>query len=183
MATDNVITTSFTSGFNIKFGDETQEDAGYLSAEVDDREDGLNGGRTSFAPGDVVAFLVYESNNVYHDMPVVTAGLVETIGQLIVDKEIELQFIDTDKQSLPIPAITKPLFDAQASVTWIGLSLGALTVDINDLMTVTATGSGIGVAKVKYQCKATAYRLASPATVSGYDDFSIIVYIKGHLIE
>ncbi len=40
--------------------------SGHLSAEVDTRAAGLNGGRSSFSPGETVYILIYKSDNVSH---------------------------------------------------------------------------------------------------------------------
>lgn len=48
----------------VQFGDPDGTTTGHLSAEIDARTDGLNGGKTAFTPGETVYLLVYASANV-----------------------------------------------------------------------------------------------------------------------
>jgi hypothetical protein len=165
-----------TANITVSFGDSDSADgaSGHLSAEIDDRPAGLNGGDTSFAPGDTAHFLVYKSSNVTYDVPVTSAGTLATAGTgLTVTKEQDLQFADTDTASLSIPAI------AITGTTWLGRSLGTLA--LQDPTTVKATAKGVAVARVTYTCSADGFALTSPATLAGLTDFSILVFILGHL--
>ncbi|WP_041446859.1 hypothetical protein [Thiocystis violascens] len=164
-----------TANITVSFGDQSASSAsGHLSAEIDSRPDGLNNGVTSFAPGDSAAFLVYKSSNVTYDAPVASAGSVAGVGSgLTVEKEDDLSFADSDTASLSTPAT------GIVSVTWLGRSLGSLS--LQDQTTVKAGAKGVAVARVKYACRADAYRLTSPATLAGLTDFSILVFILGHL--
>ena len=165
-----------TANITVSFGDQTGADGvnGHLSAEIDDRPAGLNAGDTSFAPGDTAYFLVYKSDNVTYDFPVASAGTVTAAGTgLTVSKEQDLQFADVDTASLSIPAT------AITNVTWLGRSLGELS--LQDPTTVKASAKGVAVARVTYTCRADGFGLASPTTLAGLTDFSILVFILGHL--
>lgn len=163
-----------TANITVSFGDGADGSSGHLSAEIDRRPDGLNGGKTSFAPGDTAHFLVYKSANVRHDAPVASAGTINRGGSGIsVTKEDDIQFADTDTASLSIPV------DSISSVTWLGRSLGSLT--LTDPTTVKASAKGVAVARVRYVAKADAWSLSSPSTLAGLTDFSILVFILGHL--
>lgn len=165
-----------TANITVSFGDSANADGsqGHLSAEIDSRPDGLNGGVTSFAPGGSAAFLVFKSGNVTYDAPISSAGTIAGAGSgLTVEKEDDLTFADSDTASLSTPAT------GIVSVTWLGRSLGALS--LQDSNTVKTGAKGVAVARVKYTCRADAYRLTSPATLAGLTDFSILVFILGHL--
>lgn len=166
-----------TANITVSFGDAAAAAAAnaHLSAEVDGRDDGLNGGETSFAPGDTAYFLIYKSSNVTYDTPVSSAGTISAAGsQITVTKEDDIQFADADSATLSIPA------ESISSVTWLGRSLGSLTLQA-DKTTVKASAKGVAVARVTYTCKADAFGLASPATLAGLTDFSILVFILGHI--
>lgn len=164
-----------TANITVSFG--TSKDStvdGHLSAEIDDREDGLNGGNTSFAPGDTAHFLVYKSANVTYDDPIASAGGVSAGSTgILVTKEDDITFANTDTASLSIPA------EAIILTTWIGTSLGEL--DLIDTTTLKASAKGVAVARVKYSAKADAFAIASPESVGGLTDFSILVFILGHI--
>jgi hypothetical protein len=56
--------------------------------------------------------------------------------------------------------------------------LGSLTLQ-SDKVTVKSAVKGVGVAKVTYEAQAQIYALASPASLNGETDFSILALIKG----
>ena len=59
----------------VQFGNpDGSEAAGHLSAEIDTRPGGLNGGRTSFNPGETAYILVYKSDNVSITDTICSAG-------------------------------------------------------------------------------------------------------------
>jgi hypothetical protein len=162
------------TSFQISFGAGVDASQGHLSAEIDDRADGPNAGKTQFLPGEAAHFLVYKSSNVAYDPPVPSAGSVSGGGTTIVEKEEDLAFADTDTATLRIPA------SAITSVTWLGNSLGNLV--LTDPQTVRASASGVAVARVRFQAVANTHALQSPASVAGLTDFSILVFILGRLI-
>lgn len=165
--------TGVSSSFNVNFTDSV---GAHLSAEVDGRTIGLNKGKTSFEPGDHVGFLVYYRKEwVRIDVPFATDGSIEPIGKMIVEKTEEIKFIDTRTTSLQQPA------QSLTSQIWLGNSLGNIQL-LDDMMSVQISSPGVGVAKVKYLCEADGYWLKSPAKSSGFTDFTIVVFIKGHLI-
>lgn len=146
---------------------------GHLSAEVDARPQGLNAGKTSFSPGETVYILVYKSDNVRITETICSAGSLSAQGTATVSVTDELMFEDTDTASLSVPARA-----GLASSVWYGRSLGALTLQ-GDKVTVNAASKGVGVAKVSYEALAQVYALASPASLNGEIDFSILALIKG----
>jgi hypothetical protein len=166
---------SVTANITISFGEADAASANaHLSAEIDGRPEGLNAGKTSFVPGDTAHFLIYKSANVTYDTPIPSAG---TINQgatgLTVTKEDDISFADTDTASLSIPAT------GIVSVTWLGTSLGSLV--LTDPTTIKASAKGVAVARVRYTCSADAWSLQSPASLAGLTDFSILIFILGHI--
>lgn len=146
---------------------------GHLSAEIDTRPDGLNGGRNAFSPGETVYILVYKSDNVSITDTICSAGSMSADGTTVVSKTEELMFEDADTATLQLPARS-----ALSSTTWYGRSLGTLTLQ-SDKVTARASSKGVGVAKVTYEALAQIYALTSPATLNGVTDFSILALIKG----
>jgi hypothetical protein len=159
------------TSFQISFGTSAGDASGHLSAEIDDRADGLNAGKTQFVPGDTAWFLVYKSANVTYSTPQASAGTIIRGASVVVTKEEELSFADTDTATLNTPA------SALVSYTWLGASLGNLV--LVDPTTVKATAKGVAVCRVKYSAAADSWALASPASVAGLTDYSILVYILG----
>jgi len=158
----------------VQFGNQDGSQAtGHLSAEVDTRPEGLNGGRTSFSPGETVYILVYMSDNVSITETICSAGSLSAQGSLMVSASEELMFEDSDEASLGKPARSN-----LSQSVWYGRSLGNLTLQ-SDKMTVKASLKGVAVAKVTYEALAQVYALASPATLNGEADFSILALIRG----
>lgn len=146
---------------------------GHLSAEVDTRPDGLNGGKSSFSPGETVYLLVYKSDNVSITDAICSAGSLSAQGSVVVTVIEELMFEDSDTATL-----SKPARANISQVVWYGRSLGGLTLQ-SDKVTVKAQDKGVAVAKVTYDALALVYALSSPATLNGETDFSILALIKG----
>lgn len=146
---------------------------GQLSAEIDTRPDGLNGGRSSFSPGETVYILVYKSDNVSITDTICSAGSLSAQGSAVVAVTEELMFEDSDTAQL-----SKPVRSTITQSVWYGRSLGSLTLQ-SDQVTVKATTKGVGVAKVTYDALAMVYALSSPVALNGETDFSILALIKG----
>jgi len=158
----------------VQFGNPDGSNAnGHLSAEIDTRSDGLNGGRSAFNPGETAYILVYKSDNVTISDTICSAGSLTAQGTTLVTVNEELIFEDSDSANLG-----KPAQSALTNVLWYGRHLGELNL-LSDNMTVKATSKGVGVAKVTYDTQALVYALSSPATLNGQTDFSILALIKG----
>jgi len=154
-------------------GSGTGSDAtGHLSAEVDSRPDGLNGGKTSFVPGEPVFLLVYKSANVAIQDVATSAGSCVQSGSATVTTTEDVTFENTDESSVQRPML------ALSAVEWFGRSLGALSVS-GDLTGLKAASKGVAVARVTYTAQADVYRLDSPATLNGSADFTILVVFTG----
>ena len=146
---------------------------GHLSAEVDTRSGGLNDGRSSFNPGETAYILVYKSDNVSITDTICSAGSLSAQGSAVVTVTEELMFEDTDTATLG-----KPARSGLAQSVWYGRSLGGLTLQ-SDKITVKAQAKGVAVASVTYDALALVYALASPSSLNGETDFSILALIKG----
>lgn len=147
-----------------------------LSAEVDSREGGLNGGKSSFSPGEDVYILVFKSTNVSIVAIEASAGSITAAGSTIVNKTEDLTFAGQNTASLPTPTSS-----GLSSTKWLGKSGGAMTVGA-DQVTVTAssvTDKQVAVARVSYSSTADVYKLSSPATIDGEVEFTIAVLILG----
>lgn len=144
---------------------------GHLSAEVDNREDGLNTSQTFFA-GDSVYLLVYKTDNVILDKAGCSAGTLAPAGSVVIDRYETITFAGTGSASLEKPS------SSGLEYTWVGNSLGYLLLP--DPLNVKASVSGVATANVKYKTTALVYRLSSPANINGEISFSIVVYFEGH---
>jgi hypothetical protein len=161
--------------FVIKFqSDSGSEKDSHLSAEVDARDDGLNGGKTNFAPGDNVYFLLYKSSNVKINSVVTTAGTVLPLDAITVVKTEDVSFVESNTTQTEVPVKGTEI----VSTEWMGSSLGAITLQA-DKTTLKTAVSGIGIATIGYNAEALPYRLTAPNTINGKADFSILVVITG----
>ncbi|WP_157314555.1 hypothetical protein [Chitinibacter sp. GC72] len=163
------ITTSIT----IQFGDGSAQ-SGSLSAEIDNRSDGLNGGRSQFAPDEVVWFLVYPGPNVQYSPPILSDGELLQGSEVNVPQEETLTFANSRETRLAKPAIAMP------ALTWFGTALGAATLGA-DGSTITCANAGVAVAKAAYQSRAYSWGIKAPRTSGGSKVYSIAVYIEGNL--
>lgn len=159
----------------IQFGADSTTGS-HLSAAVDDRPTGLNAGKTSFAPGDDVYILVYKSADVVITATDCSAGSMAAAGSALVELTQELVFEASATATLDVPASTGAL----QSTTWLGRSLGALSLGA-DNTTCSAASAGVAVAVVTYRTSALVYRLSTPATLNGSTDYSVLVLIQGGL--
>lgn len=146
------ITTSFTVSFS-------SSEEGLLVAEVDDRADGLNGGNTSFAPGDDVGFLVFPGPDVTVSLIDASLGNVTSSGTS--SKEIIETFTFIKPGSLT-QQLGYPIDGALSASVWIGKTLGNFVLDGTVLKCIpsdsTPDGS-VGILKVKYNADCTQHYL------------------------
>jgi len=161
----------------IQFGSDSAGGADtHLSADIDARPDGLNAGKTSFAPGDDVYILVYKSDNVVITGTDCSAGSLSASGAAVVTLTQELFFEASKTASLNVPASTAVL----DGTTWMGRILGTITLGA-DKTTCTVASAGVAVANVSYRTNALVYKLSTPASINDSTDYSILVLITGDL--
>ncbi len=160
----------------VSFGIQGGASAAYhLSAEVDSRDlaaGGLNGGKTSFEPGDTVKILVYKSSNVTIDSVTASSGSASLGGSSIVTKNTEVMFEDTKTASLPFPA------DSISHPVWVGTSLGSPSLTA-DKQNVQVGNSGVAVLSMDVTTTAMIITLTSAASVNGLTSYSVLVMVKG----
>lgn len=156
----------------------SQGSSGILTAEIDARETGLNGGDTSFLPGDIARFLVFKSSDVVLDLVTSSIGVaaIASLGTGLyvvgdTGEEEWLTFADTAEADLPKP------YTSGFEYEWYGNNLGVPSVQGTK---VVLPQKGIGVLRVKYNSQYQAYALSSPAQMNGKTTFQILVYVKGH---
>lgn len=179
MASSNVRVTTQIVQFGEGSGADPYADL-HLSAEIDDRDDGLNGGDTDFQPGDTAYFLVFKSTSITLSNPVASAGSCAYQGTTSVEKVDFVSFANEDEGSLDVPAASI------VSKDWVGQDLGATTLQSDQVtLKLDSPPSGIyaGVLRVTYVATATVGALVSPAALSvggeEVTDFEIAVVIVG----
>jgi len=157
----------------IQFGSDSADAlaSDHMSAEVDSRATGLNGGKTSFEPGDSVYILAYLSDNLRITAADCSAGTISAAGSTTVSQTQELTFEGVATASLDVPAS-----GSLGAVTWWGRSLGSISLGA-DKTTCTAGSAGVAVAQVTYPANALIYRLDAPASMGGSTDYSILVLL------
>ena len=149
-----------------------QPTTGYLSAEVDGREDGLNRGRISFGPGSTPHFLVHSGPNVSVADLDTTAGTLFPGETQLFQIEEDLIFSESAQARIAKPARSLD------SWIWMGRDLGSLTL-APDGLSITATISGLAIVRVKYTVETSTWGLTSPSTLGGLGDFPVAVQIIG----
>lgn len=153
------------ASLTVNFSDSTSgSDSGGLVLEVDDRDDGLNKGNTSFKPGDTVHTLLYKASDItlLSGMPINTAGsyVPEGTGTRVVTEEY-ITFTDSNSGSLQYPATTA------VSFSWVGNAIrtddvsGGVTINLNRQQNIELSGTVVGVLKASYSAGYTAYKLYS----------------------
>lgn len=146
-----VITGTLTVSF--QRADEGADSAG-LVIEVDDRDDGLNGGKTTFRPGDSVHYLVYLPPGFSISQHIVTAGSRSGAGsgnRTVTDELLLFGFSDSARLRYPSTG--------SASLIWQGVSPGTPTLQ-DDRQTVLIPEEGLGILKANYSAPYSAFRLS-----------------------
>lgn len=165
------ITTTLVVNFQSGSGEK-----GFLSASIDSRSDGFNGGKSSFTAGDEPVYLIARTTNVVVSSQIPSYGDIAFHASGILDLEQQLTFAQTREARLNQPAIPGSIVPK-----WIGNNLGNLTLQ-DDELTVLADIGGVGVAKVSYQATFEAYRLTNvivPDLVNNESTFGVLIYITG----
>jgi len=160
----------------VNFGGQAASDNDSLVAEIDDRETGLNSGKTSFLPGDDVWILLYKSENVTLNTPVTSWGdLILRAGDELVEKEADIQFVDEVESRVGYPM--RDGFTSQ----WIGrtalglVQTGELTLQIAQPADVEHWAR---LLRVNWTARAAAYKLTN-TYIAGLTEYSIICHFTG----
>lgn len=168
----NVVTTSIVVQFS------TGSEDGVLTVEVDDRDaaqGGLNGGKTSFVPGDTVFLLLYKSSNVTLQAALASIGSLSAGQQVTISKTEDVTFAGETEASVRYPVLPGSL-----SYQWIGASLGAVSVISENKVRIPAPPANsypVGIARVTYDTRATAYRLQH--SDPGLSEYGIVAFFAG----
>ena len=169
----------------INFDRDEDADRGILRLEVDNRNNGLNAGKTSFSPGDSVGLLLYKSPNVtiLHG-PIVTYGSISEEGTHITEHEGFLAFAGDTEQTMSHPICTPAL-------GWVGNSLGATRIlncsvvqlvnppDWNPGNTAEPLSGKIGILRYSGTATAQGYRLSGTNLSDQETPYQIGVYVFG----
>ena len=101
---------------NVSFDADTESTTGNLKLEIDDREDGLNGGDTSFSPGDDAYYFLFKDSNIDVVSHVTTAGGTAPASPSSGTKDIDenITFSNSDTGSLGYPP------DGSVTMKWLG---------------------------------------------------------------
>lgn len=154
-------------------------DSAIFNVQIDDREDGLNNGKTSFLPGDDIYLLLFKTSGVTvidyltSQGYLVPSGVadypVEGFATFPVEKEFSLSY--------PVPAgrtVTKQ---------WLGNDLGNSTIKNESIIALSADDATlgeryVGVMKYSYTAQASVYRLTD-TLINGVDVYQILCYFAG----
>jgi hypothetical protein len=162
----STVTTSIVVNFDNSSG-------GQLSAEIDARPTGYNGGRTSFVAGDAPVILIFASSDVSIDEVLASAGVPGAVvgGVGTVEVSEDLQFTGSAEASL-----SKPFYNS-FSYKWLGNNLGTPTPSENKVL---IPAPGVGVLRIKYNALFTAYRISSvPSPLNGETTFPVLIVVNG----
>lgn len=133
------------------------ESTGSIKAEIDQRPDGLNAGKTQFGHDDQVGFLVFLDQAVV-DQIVTTADSVgasiSPAGSGLVDIEETVTFDDAAEAQLGYP------YGAGLTAEWIGNSGGTITATAGKSV-ITIPAAVFAMAKVSYRSPCRFYRLGN----------------------
>lgn len=147
----------------------------HISVMIDSRpaeEGGLNGGKTSFQPGDTVWCLVF-AHNVGVAKIAVSAGGMETRSAGPVTITEDLTFGGGKTATLSVPA------DAVSSLSWLGSGLGDVSLGA-DRVTFTASWAGAGALRVVFTATPVrAVGIKLPLSLGGGVDFPVDVAVIG----
>ena len=162
MAAKNKVTATL----NISFSD-SSAGGGALSLEIDDRPDGLNGGNTSFKPGDEVGFLRFKAEFIKIEKQETTAGVINRLQDKDGSKAIRgddadyLTFSGSNSASLKYPASGNVTFTPQGKVFDKDGVVYPASLSVKDQIDVTAQKEIYGIFKAEYDSKFEAFKLIS----------------------
>lgn len=141
-------------------------------AEIDDREDGYNLGKTTFYFGDTPHILLFIPTGYYVDQVITSAGAVAFVADNTKSIETYLAFPNEDTASLSYPV------SSGWSYSWLGSALGVLSNPDQFTAKLPARAFDpvtkkpipeyrVGVAKASYVSDCKVYKLYSvPAGIA-----------------
>ncbi len=168
---------TYTASVTVQFTKD-EDSSAILTAEVDARPEGMNGGNTSFLPGvDDPVILIFKSADVIVDsittsigtLTPVSVGAPYAVGE---GNDGFLLFANERSKNLSYPN------NAGFSSQWYGTSGGVVT-DTETQVSIPA--DVVAVLKAAYTANYAAYKLTNvPAEINGSSEFPVIIYIAGH---
>ncbi len=141
-----IVTASLTINFDGGKGDNQ------FIGEVDDRDDGPNGGKTDFRPGDTVHLLLFASPQITGINARATSGSLSVGGTAVVEKEELISFAEESEASSRYP-----INPGTATFEWYGPAPASITY-ADGKFSVPAKTFAVG--KVKYMSTARMYSLS-----------------------
>lgn len=152
------------ASLTVSFNSSSTSSAG-LVLEIDDREDGLNHGKTDFRPGDSVYYLLYKADDITITHHLLTSGSksAATDGQreMSGNKADIITFTDSNNSSLKYPA------SSGVNFSWIGRSertdgeSSGVSISLgDDQQTVNLSGNVVGMLKCEYSANYSAFKLS-----------------------
>ena len=160
-----------TASLVVQLGDGAGDD-GLLKAEIDSREDGFNGGDTSFLPGDSVHYLVYTGAGIALTRHEATLGAISSLGRRGREVEEVVSFANARRATLQYPVA------GGLSIAWMGDSPG--TAQLKGDNELVLPEAGVGIATVTYQTEFEVFRLNNlPGQVNGKTDYSVLIFMIG----
>lgn len=157
-----------TGTLRVSFTDPNADDQsgdGQIIIEVDDREDGLNEGRTQFYPGDPINILAYFPPGAF-DIQTFTSipGKLAAAGtgnRTVTDDNVVFSFSREGSLRYYTPSI---------SHSWIGQSLGTPALQSDNRTVRIGSEDKLGIARFSYLAPYRAYRLSGvPLTIYDVD--------------
>ena len=142
----------------VEFGGDGDPGAdGELALEIDDRPDGLNGGKTSFVVGDSPGYLLYLSQGLTLAVHVATTGVIVDMGA--TTRQILGEAVVVTKDS---PGRLRYAPSGPVVLQFVGAPLPGAAVSVNG-REVTLTGAPVAILNAVYSTTARQYRLANVA--------------------
>lgn len=158
MAAEVVVAT-----LNVSF-DSSSTTNGTLKLELDDRVDGLNGGETSFGPGEDAFYFIFKDSDVTVVEHIATAGGISDSGNGTKTINENVTFTNSDTGSLGYPPANT------VSLSWMGRSyevIGTQVKQNKELPEITrselkmANGKKvIGILKCQYDTTGSLHKLS-----------------------
>lgn len=123
-----------------------------FQAEVDSREDGLNGGKSQFLPGDSIAILLFKGSNVSGVLGTPSAGTLAQGSTITITKSetVTMAYSDTFNTQYPITG--------SYSISWFGASSPAVTQTSET--SFSSSSKQIAVGTITYQTTAQVWSLS-----------------------
>lgn len=159
-----------TLNVNFSSDDAAGDVTGTIKLEIDDREDGLNAGDTSFAPGDDAYFFMFKDANVtlLTTVPERTAGGVTGVGSGTKEISENVTFSNSNSSNLGYPP------DGAVTMTWLGrsftltgttLAANSALPELNGSELKMADGKNvIGMLRCEYESTGSLWKLSNVPT-------------------